>query len=229
MRILGKVSLLCCCAALLACSNSSENNGGSASENPAETAYSCEIVTSEESTTSSEEPTSLSKATIPSSESSDNVVHTAGWTLTSEALEETKESTYLEDFEFTVSDSEGDSISFYGDYIQQGLGEYVGMIQLKKDGTGVIECRSLLNGAVTLDVYKRTKYFNSEDHDYTGVPDFYVSSDLTNWNAVEGSKEEGSSNNLIYTFKVTNAYFKFTTKTGNALYLNSVSFSSTKL
>ena len=212
MRILGKVSLLCCCAALLACSNSSGNSGGSASENPAETAYSCEIVTSEEAS--------------PSSEPSDE---TATWSLTSDALEETKESTYLEDFEFTVSDSEGDSISFYGDYIQQGLGEYVGMIQLKKDGTGVIECRSLLNGTVTLDVYKRTKYFNSEDHDYTGVPDFYVSSDLTNWNAVEGSKEEGSSNNLIYTFEVANAYFKFTTKTGNALYLNSVSFSSTKL
>lgn len=219
MRILGKVSLLCCCAALLACSNSSENNGGFASENPAETAYSCEIVTSEESTT-------LSEATIPSSESFDE---TATWSLTSDALEETKESTYLEDFEFTVSDSDGDSISFYGDYIQRGQGEFEGMIQLKKDGTGVIECRSLLNGTVTLDVYKRTKYYNSEDHDFTGVPDFYVSSDLTNWNAVEGNKDEGSSNNLIYTFEVANAYFKFTTKTGNALYLNSVSFSSTKL
>ena len=212
MRILGKVSLLCCCAALLACSNSSGNSGGSASENPAETAYSCEIVTSEEAS--------------PSSEPSDE---TATWSLTSDALEETKESTYLEDFEFTVSDSDGDSISFYGDYIQRGLGEYVGMIQLKKEGAGVIECRSLLNGTVTLDVYKRTKYYNSEDHDFTGVPDFYVSSDLTNWNAVEGNKDEGSSNNLIYTFEVANAYFKFTTKTGNALYLNSVSFSSTKL
>ncbi len=211
MKIIGKAILLCCCSALLACSNAAENKTGSASENPAETSYSSKIADSEEST-------------LPL-ESSEEKIHAASWKLTGDALEETKESKYLEDFEFSISDDGGSPVSFYGDYVQQGNGEYEGMMQFKKNGIGLLECRTLLNGVVTLDVYKKVSTYGGEDHDFTGVPDFYVSNDLTSWNALKGSEEEGPSNNLLYTFEVANAYFKFTTKTGNALYLNSVSFS----
>ena len=215
MKIIGKVFLVCCCSALLACSNVTENKGGSASENPAETTYSSE-------TASSEAPTS-------SIESSEEKIYAASWTLTGDALEKTEQSNYLNDFEFSIVDADGDPVSFYGDYVQQGTGEYKGMMQLKKNGDGLLECRTLLNGTVTLDVYKKTSTYNSEDHDFTGVPDFFVSTDLASWNVVEGNTEEGSSNNRIYTFEVTNGYFKFATKTANALYLNSVSFSPRSL
>ena len=211
MKIIEKTFLLWCCSVLLACSNAAENKTVSASENPAETLYSSNIADNEEST-----------APLGSSEEK---IYAASWKLTSDALEETKESKYLEDFEFSISDEGGNSVSFYGDYIQQGNGEYEGMMQFKKNGIGLLECRTLLNGVVTLSVYKKVSTYGGEDHDFTGVPDFYVSNDLTSWNAVNGNKEEGSSNNLLYAFEVTNAYFKFTTKTGNALYLNSASFS----
>lgn len=229
MRTIGKISLLCCCAALLACSISSENKGGSAAKNPTETAYISESATSEDSISSGEGASSSSEVVTPSSESSDEITQTPSWTFTSDVLKETKESTYLNDVEFTVANDDGNLISFYGDYVQRGHGEFAGMIQMKKGGDGLIECKSLLNGNVALNVYKKITNYNGEDHDFTGIPDFYVSSDLANWSAVEGSKKDGSSGNLLYTFKVTHAYFKFTTKTSNALYLNSVSFYSSQL
>ncbi len=209
MKIIGKAFLIFCCSTLLSCSGVSENKTDSASKNPAETLYSSETVDGE-----------LTSSIATSKEKTCS----ASWTLTSDALEETKESKYLEDFEFSILDDDGDPVSFHGDYVQQGNGEYEGMMQFKKSGAGLLECRTLLNGIVTLDVYKKTPTFSGEDHDFTGVPDFYVSSDLISWSALTGNKED-SSTNCLYTFKVTDAYFMFTTKTGNALYLNSVSFS----
>ncbi len=222
MKIIEKVSLACCCFALLACSNSSENNEVSASENHAETQYSSEI-------TSDEESASIKEESASSNESSEKISETASWTLDSDALKETEQSTYLEEFTFTILDSNGELVSFYGDYIQKGHGDFAGMMQFKKGGLGKLECKTLLNGVVTLDVHKRTQTYGGEDHDYTGVPAFYVSNDLETWKSVEGSQKEGASNNLLYEFEITNAYFKFATKTENALYLNSVSFASNKL
>lgn len=157
-------------------------------------------------------------------ESYEEASRAASWTLTSADLEETGQSSYLNDYGFSIKDSAGNDVSFFGDYLQQGKGEFEGMIQFKKDGDGKLECRALLNGVVTLDVHKRTSYFNGEDHDYTGVPQFFVSKDLLTWEVLEGTMEEGASSNRLYSFEVSKAYFRFLTKTGYALYLNSVSF-----
>ncbi len=217
MRSLKLIPLLCCCLALLSCANAQRSEEASVSKNTAESLYSSEMFSSEEAISSKEE------SALPS-ESIGEKIHTASWVLRSADLEETAQSQYLNDYGFSIEDSTGDAVFFYGDYLQQGKGDFEGTIQFKKGGNGKLECHSLLDGVVILDVYKRISYFDSQDHDYTGVPQFFVSEDLVTWDALEGTMEEGTSNNRLYSFKVSKTYFKFVTNAENALYLNSVSF-----
>ena len=120
-------------------------------------------------------------------------------------------------------DSSGKEISFWGDYIQRGNGEFASMIQMKKE-VGIIECRNILKGKVTLDVYIRQKYYNGENHDYTGVPIFYVSSDLASWTPLTGEQEADSGDSRVYAYDVDGTYFRLCPSEANALYLHSISF-----
>jgi hypothetical protein len=155
--------------------------------------------------------------------SSSETVSASAWTLGNNALEETKESKYLNEYSFSILDSSGKEISFWGDYIQRGNGEFASMIQMKK-GVGVIECRNILKGKITLDVYIRQKYYNGENHDYTGTPIFYVSSDLVSWTPITGEQEADSGDSRIYAYEVDEAYFRLCPSEANALYLHSISF-----
>ena len=174
-----------------------------------------------------ESSSSEKNAPSESSSSAGSLTPAPVWTLGCEAFQKASQSSYPDAATFTIADSTGTSIAFYCDYIQQGQGEYAGTIQMRKNSDGVmglLECRTLLSGTIKLDVLKRTSFYNNEDHDFTGEPDFYVSSDLTTWQPLTATPVEGPSNNRLYSFEVDNAYFKFSTKGSQALYLNSVAF-----
>ncbi len=148
------------------------------------------------------------------------------WTLGCSGIADSAQSQYLNDYTFSLTDASGKEVSFYGDYIQRGKGDWDGLIQMKKE-VGVLECRTKGSGTLTLSVKKRIVSYGGEDYDYTGIPSLYVSSDLENWSLLDGSKQDGDSL-LSYTFSYAASYWRITVGESYALYLSSVSFEPSK-
>lgn len=160
----------------------------------------------------------------PSSEvsSSEPAKEFGNWSVDSSLIPDSAQSQYLNDCSFSVMDSLGKEISFHGDYIQRGKGEWDGTIQMKK-GDSLLECETPLTGTLTLSIKKRLVSYGGEDHDYTGVPVFSVSSDQSSWTETEGRKSEGGES-VVYVYDLASSYFRFSASSSNAIYLISMSF-----
>lgn len=180
---------------------------------------------------SSEVSSEASSEVSTSSASSDSVSSetqaTMGdWTLGPSALSDSAQSQYLNDYAFAITDSSGYEVSFYGDYVQRGKGEWENTIQMKKE-VGVLECRTKGSGSLNLVILKRIVSYSGEDHDYTGVPSLYVSSDLETWSLLEGDKKDGDTS-VSYSYSFSSSYWRMTVGAANALYLSEASFSVSK-
>ena len=168
----------------------------------------------------------LPSSSSSGSESISSKTLTAGWTLGSGAIE--KNANYLYDYSFSITNTAGENVRFHGDTLKRGAGEYEGMIQMKKEA-GYLECLNPHTGTVTLNVYKRLVSYTSEgkdvNADYTGVPLFYTSDDCVTWAPLsETSLNDDANLTRVYTYRITDAYFKFSPSASNALYLYSVTF-----
>ena len=181
-----------------------------------------EVSTSEEETSVED---SSPEESINEETSQTSVEEVGSWTIDSSSIEATEQNKYLYNYTFSVTSSLEKELSFYGDLIQRGTGQWAGHVQMKKydDGeSGVIESRFPMSGTLTLNVLMRTQYFDEKDHDFTGVPEVKSGEeDDLKVTAASSMKEENGYR--IYTYEI-DGYFSLAPSTGYAIYFSSLSF-----
>ena len=225
------ISLAASLALLSSCVSNPGNNGSSSSASSAAPSESSAISSTDSSSSSSSESSyqpheSSQSSSSSESSSSQAEVSMGDWTLGPSALSDSAQSQYLNDYSFLITDTSGHEVSFYGDYIQRGKGEWDGTIQMKKE-VGLLECRSKGSGTLSLSITKRIVSYGGEDRDFTGIPSLYISSDLENWSLLDGNKKDGDSS-VSYSYNYTASYWKMVVGESNAVYLASASFEAAK-
>ena len=115
-------------------------------------------------------------------------------------------------------DGRGHAVTFHGDYIQRGMGEWAGHIQMKKEESYFC----LTQGDIVCLRFHVLRRYNSYG-DFTGVPTVYDA--VEGGNEVELSREEvtvGEKEYYAYTALVWTGHFRLENQSSNALYLLSV-------
>ncbi|MBQ4255221.1 MAG: hypothetical protein II721_04405 [Bacilli bacterium] len=177
---------------------------------------------SEESSSISEESMEESASEEASASSYEDV---GSWTIDSSSIEPTEKNKYLYNYTFSVTSSLEKELSFYGDLIQRGTGQWEGHVQMKKydDGeSGVIESKFPMSGTLTLNVLLRTQYYEDKDHDFTGVPEV-KSGEEDNLSVIEATSVVEEGGYRVYTYEI-DGYFSLAPSTGYAIYFSSLSF-----
>ena len=135
-----------------------------------------------------------------------------GWVTTGihsidlDDIPESEQSKYNEDFDF-----EGDGISYHGDLIQQGHGDYADTIQMKKQSS-YFYSKVPVKGRLTLSILDKG--------DYTGIPTLYIGSEMNPETPVEWSSVSQSSNSFVYENDIS-GYFSIKDESSYAIYITS--------
>ena len=204
-------------------------------EAPAEKSSSPVLSSESTSEASSVEPSSLPKesSSAPAESSASPVVSSSSassskqepassWTLSvdSSLLGSTSQSQYLNDFSFNASRSDGESVPFYGDNIQQGNGEWAGTIQMKKSGSYIYSKAALPSCHVSMGI----KIRGYGGNDYSGTPTFFVGQ--TENPATEKTSTFTEKDGVrVFEFDME-GYFKLANNSANAMYVLSIDFAA---
>lgn len=185
---------------LLLCSCSSKNNTETAKPTETEKTSITEKMTE---TISTED-----KTEITASETSDSSIITEGvHRMTRDDIPTTEQSRYNLDFDFEAA-----GISYHGDYLQRGTGEYDGTIQMKKEQSYFYN-QVAVKGKLIISIKDKGQY--------TGTPTLYVGNSANpeeEANKVAFSSRQ-ESDAIIYEAEV-NGFFRFADESARALYLN---------
>ena len=151
------------------------------------------------------------------------------WRMTRDNIPPTAQSKYNIDFSFEVSgEKEGQNVSFFGSYMQQGSGEWNGLIQMKKGEGEIGSYFYLVEGPVSsveIAIHRRVVTYGGEAHDFTGIPTISqgTSFDSDDWSIIEPETEISDDENTIYyRFEVSKASFMVANYSFYALYIDYV-------
>ena len=169
-------------------------------ENP-ETPLITDSLPTEESTEETEE--------IETEPKDEDVIREGTYVLTKENIEATQQSTYLNDYDFSIDDT----LHFHGEYLQRGTGSHEGTIQMKK-GVSYFYSLEKIKGAITFKI--------KQNGDYTAVPSLYTGQEENPTEKVEFEKVTQDADSIIYSKMLNGEYFCFKDESNYALYLYSM-------
>lgn len=139
----------------------------------------------------------------------EDVIREGTYVLTKENIEATQQSTYLNDYDFSIDDT----LHFHGEYLQRGTGSHEGTIQMKK-GVSYFYSLEKIKGAITFRI--------KQDGDYTAVPSLYTGQEENPTEKVEFEKVTQDADSIIYSKMLNGEYFCFKDESNYALYLYSM-------
>ena len=158
-------------------------------------------IPTEESTEETEE--------IETEPKDEDVIREGTYVLTKENIEATQQSTYLNDYDFSIDDT----LHFHGEYLQRGTGSHEGTIQMKK-GVSYFYSLEKIKGAITFKI--------KQNGDYTAVPSLYTGQEENPTEKVEFEKVTQNADSIIYSKMLNGEYFCFKDESNYALYLYSM-------
>ena len=158
-------------------------------------------IPTEESTEETEE--------IETEPQDEDVIREGTYVLTKENIEATQQSTYLNDYDFSIDDT----LHFHGEYLQRGTGSHEGTIQMKK-GVSYFYSLEKIKGAITFRI--------KQNGDYTAVPSLYTGQEENPTEKVEFEKVTQDADSIIYSKMLNGEYFCFKDESNYALYLYSM-------
>ena len=158
-------------------------------------------IPTEESTEETEE--------IETEPKDEDVIREGTYVLTKENIEATQQSTYLNDYDFSIDDT----LHFHGEYLQRGTGSHEGTIQMKK-GVSYFYSLEKIKGAITFNI--------KQNGDYTAVPSLYSGQEENPTEKVEFEKVTQDADSIIYSKMLNGEYFCFKDESNYALYLYSM-------
>lgn len=158
-------------------------------------------IPTEESTEETEE--------IETEPKDEDVIREGTYVLTKENIEATQQSTYLNDYDFSIDDT----LHFHGEYLQRGTGSHEGTIQMKK-GVSYFYSLEKIKGAITFRI--------KQNGDYTAVPSLYTGQEENPTEKVEFEKVTQDADSIIYSKMLNGEYFCFKDESNYALYLYSM-------
>ena len=136
----------------------------------------------------------------------EDVIREGTYVLTKENIEATQQSTYLNDYDFSIDDT----LHFHGEYLQRGTGSHEGTIQMKK-GVSYFYSLEKIKGAITFKI--------KQNGDYTAVPSLYTGQEENPTEKVEFEKVTQDADSIIYSKMLNGEYFCFKDESNYALYL----------
>lgn len=139
----------------------------------------------------------------------EDVIREGTYILTKENIEATQQSTYLNDYDFSIDDT----LHFHGEYLQRGTGSHEGTIQMKK-GVSYFYSLEKIKGAITFKI--------KQNGDYTAVPSLYTGQEENPTEKVEFEKVTQDADSIIYSKMLNGEYFCFKDESNYALYLYSM-------
>ena len=139
----------------------------------------------------------------------EDVIREGTYVLTKENIEATQQSTYLNDYDFSIDDT----LHFHGEYLQRGTGSHEGTIQMKK-GVSYFYSLEKIKGAITFKI--------KQNGDYTAVPSLYTGQEENPTEKVEFEKVTQDADSIIYSKMLNGEYFCFKDESNYALYLYSM-------
>ena len=139
----------------------------------------------------------------------EDVIREGTYILTKENIEVTQQSTYLNDYDFSIDDT----LHFHGEYLQRGTGSHEGTIQMKK-GVSYFYSLEKIKGAITFKI--------KQNGDYTAVPSLYTGQEENPTAKVEFEKVTQDADSIIYSKMLNGEYFCFKDESNYALYLYSM-------
>ena len=139
----------------------------------------------------------------------EDVIREGTYVLTKENIEATQQSTYLNDYDFSIDDT----LHFHGEYLQRGTGSHEGTIQMKK-GVSYFYSLEKIKGAITFRI--------KQNGDYTAVPSLYTGQEENPTEKVEFEKVTQDPDSIIYSKMLNGEYFCFKDESNYALYLYSM-------
>ena len=139
----------------------------------------------------------------------EDVIREGAYVLTKENIEATQQSTYLNDYDFSIDDT----LHFHGEYLQRGTGSHEGTIQMKK-GVSYFYSLEKIKGAITFKI--------KQNGDYTAVPSLYTGQEENPTEKVEFEKVTQDADSIIYSKMLNGEYFCFKDESNYALYLYSM-------
>ena len=139
----------------------------------------------------------------------EDVIREGTYVLTKENIEATQQSTYLNDYDFSIDDT----LHFHGEYLQRGTGSHEGTIQMKK-GVSYFYSLEKIKGAITFRI--------KQNGDYTAVPSPYTGQEENPTEKVEFEKVTQDADSIIYSKMLNGEYFCFKDESNYALYLYSM-------
>ena len=166
-----------------------------------ETPLITDSIPTEESTEETEE--------IETEPKDEDVIREGTYVLTKENIEATQQSTYLNDYDFSIDDT----LHFHGEYLQRGTGSHEGTIQMKK-GVSYFYSLEKIKGAITFKI--------KQNGDYTAVPSLYTGQEEKPTEKVEFEKVTQDADSIIYSKMLNGEYFCFKDESNYALYLYSM-------
>ena len=216
------VALLGSAFVLVACGETkSTDYDSSSTETPSSVAFS-ESISSAPSSESSSTLSQESSTSSAVSSTSEKEEPAESWTLTlnSDLLISTQQSQYLNDYPFQATRSDGQTVSFFGDYIQPGHGEWDGTIQMKKYESYIYSKSAFSSCHVSMGI--KIRAYNGDD--FSGVPTFYAgqSEDPTIEKTPSVSEKEGVR---VFEFDME-GYFKLANLSQYAMYVISIEFAA---
>ena len=139
----------------------------------------------------------------------EDVIREGTYVLTKENIAATQQSTYLNDYDFSIDDT----LHFHGEYLQRGTGSHEGTIQMKK-GVSYFYSLEKIKGAITFRI--------KQNGDYTAVPSLYTGQEENPTEKVEFEKVTQDADSIIYSKMLNGEYFCFKDESNYALYLYSM-------
>ena len=139
----------------------------------------------------------------------EDVIREGTYVLTKENIEATQQSTYLNDYDFSIDDT----LHFHGEYLQRGTGSHEGTIQMKK-GVSYFYSLEKIKGAITFKI--------KQNGDYTAVPSLYTGQEENPTEKVKFEKVTQDADSIIYSKMLNGEYFCFKDESNYALYLYSM-------
>lgn len=139
----------------------------------------------------------------------EDVIREGTYVLTKENIEATQQSTYLNDYDFSIDDT----LHFHGEYLQRGTGSHEGTIQMKK-GVSYFYSLEKIKGAITFRI--------KQNGDYTAVPSLYTGQEENPTEKVKFEKVTQDADSIIYSKMLNGEYFCFKDESNYALYLYSM-------
>ena len=139
----------------------------------------------------------------------EDVIREGTYVLTKENIEATQQSTYLNDYDFSIDDT----LHFHGEYLQRGTGSHEGTIQMKK-GVSYFYSLEKIKGAITFKI--------KQNGDYTAVPSLYTGQEENPTEKIEFEKVTQDADSIIYSKMLNGEYFCFKDESNYALYLYSM-------